>query len=243
MCAEFFTVDKISKSFGHLKALNGVTLELSEGEILGLIGPNGSGKTTLINVISGIFNPDSGTVNMEGKKISGLRSYKIARLGINRTYQTPRPFSSLTVEENLRVSMVFGHRRGESPSAAHIERVLEMLGLSEHRKEVAASLNTFHKKMLDLARAMVTSPKILLVDELAAGLNPDELNQVSELLKSIREGGTSLIVVEHVMSFIRTVSERLIVMDAGEKIFEGDYGGAVKDEHVKEVYLGRRSYA
>ena len=223
-------------------AVKNISLELSQGEILGLIGPNGSGKTTLINLVSGIFRPDSGSIHLEDHIISGLKTHEIAKLGINRTFQTPKPFGSLTVEENIRVAMVYCHRKGDSPHMDQMEITLEMLGLTPHRKEVASSLNTFNRKMLDLARALVTSPKVLLVDELAAGINPDELHQVSDLLKRIRETGTSLIVVEHVMSFIKTVSERIIVMDAGEKILEGKYEDVVKNQHVKEVYLGRKIY-
>lgn len=243
MAEHFFTVENVSKSFAHLRALKGISLELNEGEILGLIGPNGSGKTTLINVISGIFRPDSGKITFQGKDISALRPYRIAHLGINRTYQTPRPFNSLTVEENIRVALVYGKGSRDTSENENLNRILSITKLEAMRGEAASSLNTFHKKMLDFARALATSPKIILVDELAAGLNPDEMEEVSNLLTRLKDMGTSLIVVEHVMSFIRHLSERVIVMDAGDKIFEGDFEDAANDEKVKEVYLGRRSFA
>lgn len=243
MPGEFFSVTEVKKSFAHLKALNGISVELSEGEILGLIGPNGSGKTTLINVISGIFKPDHGKIVFQGKDIGGMKPHKIAHIGINRTYQTPRTFNSLTVEENVRVATVYGNQTPGIDINKVIEDTLALTKLQSMRKEYASSLNTFHKKMLDLARALATSPKIILVDELAAGLNPDEMNEVGNLLKELSDKGLSLIVVEHVMAFIKTISERVVVMDAGEKIFEGDFASAATDEHVKEVYLGRRNFA
>lgn len=243
MSSELFSVTDVKKSFAHLKALNGISVDLSEGEILGLIGPNGSGKTTLINVISGIFRPDEGKIFFQGKNIVGMKSHKIAHLGINRTYQTPRTFNSLTVEENVRVATVFGNRTHGVDIEKVIRDTLSTTNLESVRDEHASSLNTFHRKMLDLARALATAPKIILVDELAAGLNPDEMKEVGDLLKELREKGLSLIVVEHIMAFIKTISERVVVMDAGEKIFEGDFSHAATDEHVKEVYLGRRSFA
>lgn len=243
MPSEFFSVTGVTKSFAHLKALNGISVELSEGEILGLIGPNGSGKTTLINVISGIFRPDDGKIVFQGKEIGGMKPHRVAHLGINRTYQTPRTFNSLTVEENVRVATVFGNRGHGIDVNKVIEDTLSITNMGSLRHEYASSLNTFHRKMLDLARALATSPRIILVDELAAGLNPDEMKEVGDLLKELRDKGLSLIVVEHIMAFIKTISERVVVMDAGEKIFEGDFTHAATDEHVKEVYLGRRSFA
>lgn len=243
MTEEFFSVSGVAKSFAHLKALNGVSLDLSEGEILGLIGPNGSGKTTLINVISGIFKPDEGKIMFRGKDIGGMKPHRIAHIGINRTYQTPRTFNSLTVEENVRIAAVYGNRGQSADVKKIIEETLTTTNLESMRHEYASSLNTFHRKLLDLARALATSPRLILVDELAAGLNPDEMKDVGELLTRLRDGGISMVVVEHIMAFIKTISERVVVMDAGEKIFEGDFTSAAADERVKEVYLGRRNFA
>lgn len=240
MSGTVLRIEAVSKSFDRLKALNGMSLELSDGEILGLIGPNGSGKTTLINVVSGIFKPDQGKITMDSTNIAGLRPYKIAHLGLNRTYQTPRSFNSLTVRENLRVAMVYGTVKSAQSKKVRLDDIITMCKLGTISHEKASSLNSFHKKMLDLARALITVPRILLIDELAAGLNPEEMKEVGELLVEIRENGTSLIVVEHVMSFIKNLSNRVIVMDIGTKIYEGDFRGAANDQKVKEVYLGRK---
>ncbi len=197
----------------------------------------------MINVITGILKPDSGQIFMEGVDLVPLPSYRIAHLGINRTYQTPKPFSSLTVTENVKVAYAYGSRRKGQDEKSTIREILKLTDLEDKKDSEASSLNTFDRKMLDLARALITSPKILLVDELAAGLNPDEIRQMVSLLAGVRDGGTSLIVVEHVMSFIRNICERVVVMDSGSKIYEGDFNGAANDPTVKEVYLGRRTFA
>jgi len=238
-------VTNVTKRFGQLTAIDKMSLQLDNGEILGLIGPNGSGKTTLINIVSGVIKPDSGTIRLNGLNVTGMMPHRICHLGLNRTFQTPRPFSSLTVEENVHLAQRFGSRNASTPGNSDreekIDHVLELTGLLELRKKPAHSLNTFEKKMLDLARALSTGPRVLLVDELAAGLNPDELKWVKDILESVRKSGVSLVVVEHIMSFIRDVAGRVIVMDAGRKIYEGDFGGAAQNETVKEVYLGTRS--
>jgi len=240
-------VSNVTKRFSQLTALDHVSIQLNEGEILGLIGPNGSGKTTLINVVSGIIRPDSGKIKLNDMDITGIMPHRICHFGLNRTFQTPRPFPSLTVEENVLLALVYGNRRAlkkdDLSRKDNVERVLKLTGLFELRAKPAHSLNTFEKKMLDLSRALVTEPRVLLVDELAAGLNPDELKWVKYLLESIQGSGVSMVVVEHIMSFIKDVAGRVIVMDAGKKIYEGDFAGAAKDETVREVYLGTKSVA
>lgn len=239
--SDILMVKEVRKSFARLVALNEISLTLGKGEILGLIGPNGSGKTTLINTVSGIFKPDKGRVEMGGRDITGLRPFKLAQMGLNRTFQTPKPFGSLTASENVRVALKYGNKHDKNMGLERVKWALELSGLSKMENTPAGSMNTFHKKMLDLSRAMVTDPKVLLVDELAAGLSIREMNEVQKLLLNIRDMGISIIVVEHVMSFIRNLAERVIVMNAGEKIFEGKFEKAAADEKVKEVYLGRRS--
>ncbi len=234
-------VEKVTKTFSHFVAIKGISLTLEDNEILALIGPNGSGKTTFINVVSGIFEPDKGTVNLNGRDILGLRPYKIVHLGLNRTFQTPKPFNSLTVSENVKVALIYGRKKDYNDERKQVEWALEVTGLSDLSAMQASNLNTFHKKMLDLARAIVTSPKVLLVDELAAGLSTGEMSLVRKILLELRGRGISIIVVEHVMSFIQGLAERIIVMDAGEKIFEGEFEKLTTDEKVKAVYLGRRS--
>ena len=234
-------IEGVRKSFTHLVALKDISLTLGRGEILGLIGPNGSGKTTLINTVSGIFKPDKGKIRMEGKDITGIKPFELVHFGLNRTFQTPKPFNSMTASENVRVALRYGNKDESEKEADRARWALELSGLVGMEHSLAGSMNTFHKKMLDLSRAMVTGPKILLVDELAAGLSIKEMNEVKKLLLSIRDMGVSLIVVEHGMSFIQWLAERVIVMNAGEKIFEGRFEKAAVDEKVKEVYLGRRS--
>ncbi len=238
---EMLVVEGVRKTFSHLVALKDISLTLGKGEILGLIGPNGSGKTTLINTVSGIFKPDNGKIIMEGKEITGMKPFELAHIGLNRTFQTPKPFNSMSVSENVRVALRYGNKNSRTKGSEQVELALTLSGLLGMENTLAASLNTFHKKMLDLSRAMVTGPKVLLVDELAAGLSTKEMNEVKKLLLDISDKGVSLIVVEHVMPFIKGLAKRVIVMNAGEKIFEGKFEKAADDDKVKEVYLGRRS--
>lgn len=217
-------------------------LSVQEGEVLGLIGPNGSGKTTLINVVTGVYRPDAGSIRMRGREIVGMKTYQISRLGINRTYQTPKPLSSLTVEQNIRLAALYGNgKRSALPGG--VEEVMKITGLHELRDKPSLSLNSFHRKMLDLGRALATDPEVILIDELAAGLNQSELRDVAQLLSSIRERGISLVVVEHIMEFIKSIANRVVVLSYGKKIFEGSFHDAANDPAVKEVYLGRGSSA
>lgn len=228
-------VDRLVKRFGGFKALDELSFTLRPGEILGLVGPNGSGKTTCINVISGLYAPDSGRVTFEGRSIAGLSSHRLARLGINRTFQVPKPFPSLTVRENVEVAS--SHRRraqGKAETDALLDR-LELLPLAGRR---AGELNSGQQKMLDLARALATGPRLLLVDELAAGLNPAELERVAARLKELARGGIALLVVEHLLGFIDDITDRVIVMNAGREIFEGVLADAAREPRVVEVFLG-----
>ena len=228
-------VDTLVKRFGGFRALDGVSFHVQPGEILGLVGPNGSGKTTCINVITGLHKPDGGGVIYQGRAIGGLASHRLVHLGINRTFQVPKPFLTLTVRENVEIAAAYGRRSGE---AFDMSALLASLELDRDADRPAAELNSVQQKMLDLARALATQPKLLCVDELAAGLNPAELDRVAGRLRELARTGMALLVVEHLMGFIEEVTDRVIVLNAGKEIFEGELSAAIEDRHVVEVFLG-----
>ena len=231
-------LDGVAKQFGGFRALDGVSFALNAGEVLGLVGPNGSGKTTCINVISGIYAPDGGEIWFEGRPIGGMAPHRIVHLGINRTFQVPRPFSALTVRENVEVAIAYGGYAGAGAEFLDVDKLLGDLDLLDFASKPAAQLNSTQQKMLDLARALATRPKLLLVDELAAGLNPSELDAIGDKLKQLARSGIALLVVEHLMRFIDQITDRIIVMNAGKEIFEGVLVEAAKDPRVVEVFLG-----
>ncbi|MGC8474908.1 MAG: ABC transporter ATP-binding protein [Acetobacteraceae bacterium] len=227
-------VTDLVKRFGGFRALDGVSFHLASGEVLGLVGPNGSGKTTCINVISGLYPPDGGSVTYRGRSIGGVPSHLLARRGINRTYQSPKPFLSLTVMENVLVAATYGNG-GAPPDLDALLASLELDTLAGRR---AGELNSAQQKTLDLARALATGPSVLLVDELAAGLNPAELGRMAGRLRALAAGGMALLVVEHLMGFIEEVTDRVVVMNAGREFFEGTLASAIKDPEVIRVFLG-----
>jgi branched-chain amino acid transport system ATP-binding protein len=228
-------VSGLVKRFGGFHALDGLSFHVAAGEILGLVGPNGSGKTTAINVISGLYAPDGGSVAFDGGPIGGVASHRLVHLGINRTFQIPKPFLSLTVRQNIAVALAYG-RAGVAPPTA--EALMEQYRLSEVADRAASDLNNAQQKMLDLVRALATRPRLLLLDELAAGLNPAELDWISGRIKALAQSGIAIIVVEHLMGFIEQITDRVIVMNAGKEIFEGKLAVAVQVPQVIEVFLG-----
>ena len=228
-------IEALVKRFGGFRALDGLTFDLMPGEIVGLVGPNGSGKTTCINVISGLYSPDGGDVIYHGRPISGMPSHRLVQIGINRTFQVPKPFPTLTASENVRVAAAHGRC---DCTAVDVDALLASFELDCYAGRLAAELNVGQQKMLDLARALATGPSLLCIDELAAGLNPAELARVAERLRELARSGITLLVVEHLMGFIDQVTDRVIVLNAGREIFEGPLRGAVTDPKVIEVFLG-----
>ncbi|HWE25761.1 MAG TPA: ABC transporter ATP-binding protein [Myxococcales bacterium] len=230
--------ESLSKRFGGLKAVDAVDLELEEGEILGVIGPNGAGKTTLFSMIAGSIPPTSGRVVLEGEVISGASARRAVRAGVVRTHQIVRPFHSLTVFENVMVGAIYGKAR---PRGAH-ERTLEVLGfcgLRDRASQLPGGLTLAGRKRLELARAIATEPRVLLLDEVIAGVNPAEALQMADLIRSVREKrGLSIILIEHVMPAVMRLSDRVIVLDAGKKIAEGKPQQVVTNPRVVAAYLG-----
>ena len=233
--APLLKVSKLVKRFGGFYALDGLSFHVSPGEILGLVGPNGSGKTTAINVISGLYAPDGGEIVLDNASIGAVASHKLVHRGVNRTFQIPKPFLSLTVRQNVEVALAYGGATGAPPSVADL---LDEYRLAEVADRPAADLNNAQQKMLDLVRALATRPRLLLLDELAAGLNPAELDWIAERIKVLAKGGMAIIVVENLMGFIEHITDRVIVMNAGKEIFEGKLAVAVKVPQVIEVFLG-----
>ncbi len=232
-------VQGVTKRFGGLQALTQVTFDLPEGQILGLIGPNGAGKTTLFNVIDGVYKPEEGRIIFDGHDVTGKKPYHLARLGLARTHQIVRPLNELSVRENVMVGACFGHANANLKKAAAIaDEVMEFVGLDEKAEQLAGSLNVAQKKRLEMARAIASHPKLLLLDEVLAGLNPSEIAKMVETVKAIRDRGITIIMIEHVMSAIMNVSDRILVLDFGKLIAEGTPEEIANNERVIQAYLG-----
>jgi branched-chain amino acid transport system ATP-binding protein len=230
----------ITKSFGALAALEMVSFSLREGEILGMIGPNGAGKTTLFNCVIGMHRPDNGKVSLYGSDITGLRPYKICRLGLAKTSQIMEPFRAMTVFENVMVGALHGGQMGMSEARRMTQDVLEFVGLADQQEKASASISVPARRRLELARALATKAKVLLLDENMAGLNPHEIDEALELLRKIRQSGKSLIVVEHIMRAVMGISDRIIVLNYGAKIAEGSPSEIVRNDQVIQAYFGEK---
>ena len=236
-------VSHVTRRFAGLVAVNDVSFTLNQGEILGVIGPNGAGKTTLVSLISGTLPPSAGEISFEGHPISTLPAYRRARLGIGRTFQIMRPFPGLSVLDNVAVGALFGQGGGESDLKRARERAreqLEFVGLARHADQRADELGGPSRKRLELAKALAMQPKLLLCDEVMAGLNLVEIDEVIEVIKKVRQQGISILVIEHVIKAIKSLSDRLLVLHHGEKIADDAPDAVLSDSRVVEAYLGRR---
>jgi branched-chain amino acid transport system ATP-binding protein len=230
-------VQRVSKGFGGVRAVHDVSFALEEGELVGVMGPNGSGKTTLFNVIAGALAPDAGHVWLRRQRISGLAPHRVCAHGVARTFQLVRPFAGLTALENVLVGRLFG-RQGGGDAVADAERLLTLVGLGGRAEAPAAQLTLIDRKRLELARALASSPRLLLLDEFLAGLNPAETAAAMALIRRLVAEGTTVLMVEHVVWALMELSQRIIVLSAGEKIAEGPPGAVAADPAVVDVYLG-----
>jgi branched-chain amino acid transport system ATP-binding protein len=238
----FFRADNLVKHFGGLAAVNGVSFEVNEGEIFGLIGPNGSGKTTLFNLISGFHKPTSGGVYFMDKRIDGLKPHKINRLGLVRTFQVVKPLKRMTVEDNV-IAAAFA-RAGSLREARQIAlETIEFCGLTKRKEMLAKSLTIGDRKRLEITRAMATGPKLILLDETFAGLNPSEQDEAIGLIRKIKASGVTIIIVEHIMKVIMSISDRVHAINFGQTLTEGTPSQVVSHPGVVEAYLGEAYHA
>ena len=236
-------ISHVTRRFEGLVAVDDVSFVLERGEILGVIGPNGAGKTTLISLISGTLAPSSGDILFEGRSLLPLPAYRRARLGIGRTFQIMRPFPGLSVLDNVAVGALFGRGGGQAQLAKAREQArvqLDFVGLGKNVDQRADELGGPGRKQLELAKALAMQPKILLCDEVMAGLNLVEIEEVIEVIRKVRNEGISILVIEHVIKAIRSLSDRLLVLNHGVKIAEGDPGSVLSNQTVIEAYLGKR---
>ena len=236
-------VSRLTKRFHGLVAVNDVSFHLKRGEILGLIGPNGAGKTTLVSVVNGTLEPNEGELAFEGRSMRGVPAYRRAHLGIGRTFQVMKPFPGMSVLENVSVGALFGANGGERDLVRAREQARECLvfvGLGKRSAQRADALGGPDRKRLELARALAMRPRLLLLDEVMAGLNHVEIEDVIEVIRKVRDRGISILVIEHVMKAIKSLSDRVLVLHHGEKIVEGETGEVLRDPRVVEAYLGRK---
>lgn len=233
------TLDRARKTFGGLVAVNDVSFSVKDGELLGLIGPNGSGKTTVLNLISGALRPSGGSIRLGGQEIAGRSAHHVARRGVGRTFQLVRVLPSLSAEQNVVAGAVFGHVRLWGEDAVKLAHaLLERVGLGGRGAQPTGSMTYIDQKRLELARALAGNPRVLLLDEWLAGLNPSELKIGISLIRDLRNDGRTIIMVEHVMDAIRSLCDRVVVMSSGAKIADGSAAAVLSDPEVVRAYLG-----
>jgi len=243
--APLLAVDNLSKRFGGFVALDGVSLAVHGGERLGLIGPNGSGKSTLVNCLCGALHNETGTVTFDGVNVNGMTAHQRTRLGMARSFQLPRPFTSLTLTDNLRIQLIYSAnvRRGSHFTAAEIEErcgeLLRLVGLDAKARRLPRDLTQVEMRKLELARAMGADPKLLIADEAMAGLSHSEIEDILKLLDQLNQRGITIILIEHIMRAVMSFSQRLVVLVSGKKIADGDPQDVIRDPEVERAYLGQ----
>lgn len=237
--SELLEVSDLSKNFGGLKAIASVSFSVKRGEILGLIGPNGAGKSTVFNLINGVFPPSKGKIVFDGQDITGLPPYKVVHRGIARTHQIVKPLNDMTVLDNCMVGACFGRENVSLVQAREVaDEVITFLGIANHREMLAAHLTIAGKKRLEVARALCARPMLLLLDEVLAGLNLFEVDQMIDIVRQIRDRGVSILIIEHLMQAIMSLSDRIVVLNFGEKLAEGRPQEVANDPVVAEAYFG-----
>ena len=238
MAGALLEIDGLTKRFGGFTALNGVSIQVKAGERFGLIGPNGSGKTTLINCVSGALPVDGGRIVFDGREITGLPAHQRTRLGIVRSFQIPKPFGSMTVRENLEIPLEYAAREGSDAADADAMEILRAIGLEPKAHLRPAGLTQIEMRKLELARAMAERPKLLISDEAMAGLSHAEVDDILAILFGLSERGITIIMIEHIMRAVMRFSERIVVLDAGNRIAEGTPEEIVRNPAVEKAYLG-----
>jgi len=229
----------LGRNFGGLAAVGGLSFEVERGEIFAIIGPNGAGKTTTLNLLSGLLEPSTGTIELEGTDITKLPSFQRCHLGLGRAFQVVQPFPEMTVEDNVMVGALFGGKGVAADEARRrADAAIERSGLEHLRDAPAEDLNLLQEKRLEIARALATAPRLLLLDEVMAGLRPAEARVAVELVKSVRDDGVTIIFIEHVMPVVRDLADRVLVMDYGRELARGSYAEVTADAKVIEAYLG-----
>jgi branched-chain amino acid transport system ATP-binding protein len=241
MSTAILAADRLSQNFGGIQAVNDVSFALKQGEIVALIGPNGAGKTTLVNLITGVHRPSSGRIRFEGEDVTAQRPFEAARRGLARTFQIVQPFPRMSVLENVAAGALFG---GVQPSVAAAMAVareqLEFMGLARFADWPASSLTLASRKRLELAKSMAMGPKVLMLDEVNAGLNASEIDGALRLIRQIAERGVTILVIEHLMKVVMSLAERVLVLHHGQLIAEGSAAEIVRDKRVIEAYLGQK---
>ncbi len=231
-------LDSLTKSFGSLKATDDVQLEVAAGEALGIIGPNGAGKSTLFNLITGLQKPDAGTIHFDGRDITAAPPRARCIAGIGRSFQIPHPFENLTVFENLLVAAIHGRRKREAEVIEACGDILERTGLIGLANRSAGTLNLLGRKRLELARALASAPRLLLLDEIAGGLTEAECHELVELIQDIKKSGVTIVWIEHIVHALVAVVSRLVVLNFGRKIIEGEPRSVMASQEVREIYMG-----
>jgi branched-chain amino acid transport system ATP-binding protein len=241
MSAPILVAERLSRHFGGIHAIDDLSFALNEGEIVALIGPNGAGKTTLVNLITGVHPPSAGHVRFEGRDVTGQRPFQAARRGLARTFQIVQPFPRMTVLENVAAGALFGGREPSVAAAMDMAREqLEFTGLTQFADRPASALTLAGRKRLELAKSMAMKPKVLMLDEVNAGLNSSEIDGALALIRKIAERGITILIIEHLMKVVMSLAQRVLVLHHGQLIAEGVPGDVVRNERVIEAYLGEK---